>query len=256
MGFFSFIPKIVGKIFGFAKPIVQNTISDNLTNRISSTTDSVTNKVLGVPTPSTQGGLPETPQKTPSQLGADQDAYNKAAYPGLDPWERLGISGGGAQLASAMATGKIHESMQRNEIVNAQKMQQRELNNRIQIAKDNNRVVAMGHGSPFGVQAARSMLELYDGKGQTPVKEFDTPTQQARERLPSEIEKTRTSTPYGTGRKIAEDISDAIKTVGQLPPTIMRIQEMKKIQRKLEERKKEAEAKYGTLEQQRKRKNK
>ena len=124
------------------------------------------NKVQGVPTP---GSL-----ATGLYQGQQTLDYMNTAFPGTTPWERLGVSSPTGALAGQLIQTQSQQEiadkqretellMQERELATRTNIQMMDLANRTKIAERNNRVTAMGYGSPMGVEAARSMLEMRDG---------------------------------------------------------------------------------------------
>ncbi len=89
----------------------------------------VADKIFGIPNPGKTGGA----------LGSDARAYMDQAYPGTNPWERLGAPGyNAAGVESAKQTGRVQ-----------QKMQARQLGTQVQVAQ----IAAGAH-----VEAARTSV--------------------------------------------------------------------------------------------------
>ena len=153
-------------------------------------------KIAGIPTPGTG-----------AQLGEDAAAYFDKAFPGTNPWERLGSSYGGAGVEAARTTTKSQE-----------KMQVKELRTREKIAKiqagATTEAAAIAHGP--------SAVTSISGRKVDP---FDTPTTLAKQRLPHEINKIIEDTRLvgsqadieGAKAKIADALAKAGLTREQFP---------------------------------------
>lgn len=75
-------------------------------------------------------GIP-LPPKTGAELGTDAAAYYSTAFPGTNPWERLGAG----NPAGAVETSQIAAKQQQRGIEAQLFMQQRELNTRKDVAE-------------------------------------------------------------------------------------------------------------------------
>lgn len=110
-------------------------------------------KVMGIPNPS---------PKTGAALGADMKAYQDTAFPGTNPWERLGGSGypGGA-VEAAKQSGKVQKQMQ-----------SKELATRVQVANIGAAAHVQSAATQLGPRAVRSARATQQGF-KTP--EYETP---------------------------------------------------------------------------------
>lgn len=102
-------------------------------------------KILGIP-------APQQP-KTGAALGIDQRAAMDQAFPGTNPWERLGAPGyAGAGVEAAKQTGKVQ-----------QKMQDKELSTRRQIANIQADAHVQAAATSVGPRAVASALQTRRG---------------------------------------------------------------------------------------------
>jgi len=129
----------------------------------------LTDKITGIPS-----ALSATEQ------GLQAAEYMNAAYPGTTPWDRLGAGGGGSP--SALSASNVERMKMRQE----NKMQSRALSTQALIADRQNRAHLISTASGYGIPGIREVLKAYDGSRTT---SYDTPSIQAREKLPYELQK-------------------------------------------------------------------
>lgn len=116
---------------------------------------SAIDKVMGIPTP--------TP-KTGAALGADMRAYQDQAFPGTNPWERLGGSGyPGGGVETAKQAGKVQKEMQTKELAT-----------RVQVANIGAQAHVQSAATQLGSQAVRASKAIQEGYR---VPDFKTPAQ-------------------------------------------------------------------------------
>jgi len=154
----------------------------------------LTDKITGIPS-----ALSATEQ------GTQAAEYMNAAYPGTTPWDRLGAGGGGSP--SALSASNVERMKMRQE----NKMQSRQLSTQAMIADKQNRAHLISTASGYGIPAIKEVLNAYDGLRTTP---YDTPTQQGREKTPSEIK----SKEYGSLTPI-KTIADSLAPFFKPKPT-------------------------------------
>jgi len=144
-------------------------------------------------------GIPSALSAT--EQGTQAAEYMNAAYPGTTPWDRLGAGGGGSP--SALSASNVERMKMRQE----NKMQSRQLSTQAMIADKQNRAHLISTASGYGISGIKEVLKAYDGFRTQP---YDTPVQQGRERLPSEIR----SKEYGAltpAKTIADSLSPFFK---------------------------------------------
>lgn len=233
---FSPVVNVVKSIFGGVKDTAASTVGSTVGSAVGT---SIGNKVTGVPTPE----MPSQPSG--AQQGQSSLDYYNTAFPGTTPWERLGASSPMGQIASTVLGNHTQESMQAKELAN-----------RMTIAQQNNRVTAMGYGSPFGVKGAKAMLDIYD---HSKPGSYDTPSTMEKEMLPQKKEKEGSSTVFQGLKRSTEEVAGntakAIEAVRGLPTSVIRLVDRSRVLRQLESKLKDAQRKYGTVEQQRQRRN-
>ncbi|AJK28292.1 putative minor spike protein [Eel River basin pequenovirus] len=152
-------------------------------------------KIAGIPLPG-HGAM----------AGQDAAAFMDKAYPGTNPWERLGANAG-ASIGAAEKTTKSQE-----------RMQEKELATRKQVARIQAGATTEAAAIAHGPDAVTSI----SGRRVDP---FDTRTQQDRERLPHEIGKIIQDTRLTRGQatieeakaKIADLLAQAGLTKDQYP---------------------------------------
>jgi len=143
----------------------------------------LTDKITGIPS-----ALSATEQ------GTQAAEYMNAAYPGTTPWDRLGAGGGGSP--SALSASNVERMKMRQE----NKMQSRQLSTQAMIADRQNRAHLISTASGYGIPAIKEVLKAYDGFRTQP---YDTPVQQGREKVPSEIHRNE----YGSASSSAAQAS-------------------------------------------------
>lgn len=163
----------------------------------------VSNKITGIPTPAAS--------PTGLQQGQQQLDYMDTAFPGTTPWERLGQSSAMGGIASSAIQAQSALQMQRNQLANENVLQARELATRLMVTKQNNRVQAMGYGSPMGVRAAQAMMNLYDGQDAA---DYDTFVKQGREELPSKIQAHQYNAPTSAMKSYFDKGGEAAGRLG------------------------------------------
>lgn len=169
-GFLGKVLKGIGSfLFGSAKKVVEKApevIGSAAGTAIGSGVGSaiskpIVDKITGVPTP--QDAVKDTKLSGVEQGVQSRDYYD-TAFPGTTPWERLGTSSPMGVIASSLISSKSAQFMQDRQNKFENNMKLRELVTQMEIAKQNNRVQAMGYGSPMGVEGARKMLDVFEGK--------------------------------------------------------------------------------------------
>lgn len=126
-------------------------------------------KIAGIPTPGTG-----------AMLGQDAKAYMDKAFPGTNPWERLGASYPGASVDAAQTNVKGQKEMQEKELKTRKDIA------RIQ-ADATTQAASIAHGP-----AAVSAVDRFRNNGD--IGEFDTPTTIAVRKVESEIAKLEAET--------------------------------------------------------------
>lgn len=122
--------------------------------------DAFADKIQGIPTPQDLSGY---------EAGSYARDYYDAAFPGTTAFERLGSQ----SPAPAEVAAKSQEKLQR-----------RELANRIDTAKLAARAQVLSASSPYGAVANQSLLDQLEGGIGS---DYDTPSKQGRDELPSKI---------------------------------------------------------------------
>jgi len=143
----------------------------------------LTDKITGIPS-----ALSATEQ------GTQAAEYMNAAYPGTTPWDRLGAGGGGSP--SALSASNVERMKMRQE----NKMQSRALSTQAMIADKQNRAHLISTASGYGISGIKEVLNAYNGFRTQP---YDTPVQQGREKIPSEIHRNE----YGSASSSAAQAS-------------------------------------------------
>lgn len=127
-------------------------------------------------------GIPEAPGgKTGAALGQDMSAMMDKAYPGTNPWERLGAPGySGAAVEAQKQSGK-----------QARSLQQRDLASKERIAQVQAQAHVQGQAMSIGPQAVRSALKTqYGGQGGEYKTQAQAHVKLLNEQKRNEIQKT------------------------------------------------------------------
>lgn len=132
------------------------------------------------------------------------------AYPGTTPWERLGVGNVSGGIASTAMEQASNMKIQQMQLANQNIMQDKEILARMAMADKQNRITAMGYGSPMGVKAAKKFMDLYDGKQ-------DNNPDPMNERGQSEIHRNLYSSPSSTVAKGVEGLSTLKDSVANIP---------------------------------------
>lgn len=187
-----------------------------------------TGKVFGIPTPNI-GGVPMNngvPQNG-LQIGDQARAYYDAAFPGTTPWERLGSPNSAGGLAQQAMQAANAEKLQDKQIAMQEKqldLQETQVMGNLQLEAQKNRITAMGYGSPYGVEAARSMLDLAEGRSGS---SYQTPTSIQSSKLPYELESMMANTSLSSKQrdKLSEEILTEVEKRKNIPYERNRLRE-------------------------------
>ena len=187
-----------GKILGALATSIGPKIVEGLGGKMGMSNEYAQAAGSAVPAMTKIAGIPLPGQG--ASLGQDMKAYMDKAFPGTNPWERLGSQYAGAGVESAKVSTKSQE-----------KMQVKELASRERIAKIQAGATTEAAAIAHGPDAVTSI----SGRKVDP---YDTTTQQARERLPHEIaklvEEGKLTGSQATIEKAKAQIADALAAAG------------------------------------------
>jgi len=136
--------------------------------------DSIMNKIEGVPTPPDPMSMGET--------GAQYNQFLNNAYPGTNSWDRLGASSPIGSLGAAEISSRSQQIMQ-----------EKELQTRERIADKSNIASVVAAASPQGAIGQESAVKTLMGQGLFTGSDYDTTVKQGRDILPARMAHERAS---------------------------------------------------------------
>lgn len=140
----------------FLIPLLTSLLTAGATTAANKFSQSATDKVMGIPSPKDP--------KTGGALGADMKAYQDKAFPGTNPWERLGGSG---YPGAGVESGKQQAKSQA-------RLQDKDLASKERIAQVQARAHVQGAAITTGPGAVKSALATQSG---VPGADYATPAQ-------------------------------------------------------------------------------
>lgn len=132
-------------------------------------------------------GIP-SPGKTGAALGRDVRDYMNAAYPGTNPWEHLGAPG---YAGSGVEAGKTAAAQQERQLRVQERMQEKELETRKDVAATQARATVISSGAAVGADAVNSLLGTLAGRSG---REYTTAVTIAGRKVGAELRKLSAET--------------------------------------------------------------
>lgn len=192
-----------------AKQKEETGILDNIQKigGIASTGLDIFQKVRGVPTPHVPTG---------QELGIQAKDYYDTAFPGTNPWDRLGTSSPTGALGEKGLTAKQQIDMQRKEMALKSSINDKTLLMNYSIAEKQAKSNAISSAVSQGPDAIRAVLGALDGNDPNA---YDSSRQVSREELPSKQQKNKYGalTPLKSGY---DDIKGSFGEKGLIGSTI------------------------------------
>ena len=164
---------------------VKDAFVGGITSSIGTKAENVSGKVLGIPSP-----------------GQEARTFMDQAYPGTNPWERLGAQGGVASVAAQQQ--RSQRTMQSKEQSNQRYMQEKELQTRRYVADKAASSRVISSGLPVGSGSVRGGLAALRGGS---VADWDTAVGVMVKKMPFEISQAKART--------VKDVSEAPRNLAQ-----------------------------------------
>lgn len=104
------------------------------------------------------------PGPTGAQAGQQSLDYMNAAYPGTNPWERLGTSGQGAPLMIADRQQKSQQRIARGQVAAQTSISAKVVSKDLEVAKIHGKAVAVNNAGTIGIANIKPMGDYITGE--------------------------------------------------------------------------------------------